>query len=88
MTQSVGSSNATYHYVSYLEPQQGLLDFPCATKSKIGTRLQQAGKLITFVLLVADVMISKLSGAHQMFPGSMPTVTLTVKCSGVCVIYA
>jgi hypothetical protein len=25
-------------------------------------------------------MISKVSGAHQMFPGSMPTVTLTVKC--------
>jgi hypothetical protein len=35
---------------------------------------------MTFVLLVADVMISKPSGAHQMFPGSMPTVTLTVKC--------
>jgi len=29
------------------EPQQGLLDFPCATKSKIGTRLRPTGKLIT-----------------------------------------
>jgi hypothetical protein len=36
--------------------------------------------LIAFVLLVADVMISKVSRAHQMFPGSVPTATLTVKC--------
>jgi hypothetical protein len=43
----VGSSNATYHYVSNQSHRQGLLDFPCATKSKIGTRLQWAGKLIT-----------------------------------------
>jgi hypothetical protein len=87
MTQLVGSSNATYHYVSNRSHNRVFFDFPCATKSKIGTRLQQAGKLIAFVLLVADVMISKVGRpsdvprlyAHGNSDGEMH--------AGFCVIY-
>ena len=72
MTQLVGSSNATYHYVSNRSHNRVFLTSRVQLNQKIGTRLQQAGKLITCVLLVAEVVISKASGAHQMFPGSTP----------------